>query len=564
MAANLRRSTSANLRQPERHRRPINVGVAAALSRRRRLAGRAPVLLQVVGAGAPGRATRGEQIVALDATRSDLRVGIVGGGAMGRGIAQVAIAGGIATLIHDSAPGVTEAARDFIARMLRRQAEKGAMSGNDVEAALARLGIAAHLDDLAACDVVVEAVVEDLEAKRTLFRELERIVGAEAVLASNTSSLRIAAIAAACEHRRRVAGMHFFNPVPLMKLVEIVRAPDTDPAVVEQLAVLGRRMGRTAVEVADGPGFLVNLGGRAFVTEGLRIAQERIAPPSAVDAVMRDAWGFRMGPFELMDLTGIDVNFPATMAIYDGYFQERRIATSPLHESLHASGRFGRKAGAGYYAYDKGGSKIAESPDAPTDADPAPRVCLAEPDDALAALADAAGAEIVGDGGTEPILAAPLGEDCTALAVRAGIDHRRLVAVDLTGDLTKRLTVMTAPGADAAVRAQVVARLANTGAPVTAIADSPGFIGQRIAAMVANLGCEMAQLGIARPDDIDTAMKLGLNYPLGPLELGQSMGPARVLAILERLQAITGDDRYRPSQWLRRRAMLGLPISVPG
>jgi len=293
---------------------------------------------------------------------------------------------------------------------------------------------------------------------------------------------------------------------------------------------------------------------------------ERIATPAQVDAIMRDAGGFRMGPFELMDLTGIDVNFPASTIIYNGYFQDRRLATSPLHESLLASGRFGRKTKSGYYRYDENGNKLDAGADAATEARPIERVALAEPHFPLVAFLQRSGVEIAqGDNSQDPIVAAPIGEDCTAVAARTGADYRRLIAIDLAGgDVRKRVTVMTAPGADLGLRDRVIARIATTGAAVTAIADSPGFVAQRIRAAVANLGCEMAQIGIAAPADIDLAMRLGLNYPLGPLEIADAMGPKTVLAILERLQAITGDDRYRPSQWLRRRALLGLAARHPG
>ena len=197
-------------------------------------------------------------------------------------------------------------------------------------------------------------------------------------------------------------------------------------------------------------------------------------------------------------------------------------------------------------------------------APPAAKAVLAEPNAELEALWTGAGAELAAaDDGSLPILAAPLGEDCTAVASRLGLDHRRLVAIDLTGDISRRLTVMTAPGAEPAVLDAVVARLAESGARVTAIHDSPGFVAQRLLAMIGNLGAEMAQIGIASPEDIDTAMTLGLNYPQGPLALVDSLGAARVLAILENIQAITGEERYRPSQWLRRRALLQLPITTP-
>jgi 3-hydroxybutyryl-CoA dehydrogenase len=494
----------------------------------------------------------------------DFTVGIVGAGAMGRGIAQVSVTGGMRALIYDSAAGAADKAVEFVGSMLDRAAQKERMSGADAEAAKNRLGRADSLADFAGADVVIEAVIEDLGIKHDVFRALEDVVGEDVVLASNTSSLRIAAIASACRNKSRVAGMHFFNPVPLMRLVEVIRAPETDDASIDLLNVLGPRMGRTPVVVQDAPGFLVNLGGRAFVTEGLRIATEGVASAAQIDVVMRESCGFRMGPFELMDLTGIDVNFPVSRIVYEGYFNDRRLATSPLHESLFMAGRFGRKTGAGYHAYAEDGARIETNRDAEASADPAPALVNGDGRETTADMIARLGAAALGiDDDTAPILCTPMGEDCTALAVRLGLDHRRLVAVDASVDWTKRATVMTAPGAEPSVRDAVVATLIKLGARVTAIKDSPGFIAQRIRAMVANLGCEMAQIGLAAPADIDTAMRLGLNYPQGPLELADAMGPDQVLAILEALQRGTGDDRYRPSLWLRRRGLLGLSASTP-
>ncbi len=494
----------------------------------------------------------------------EITIGVLGAGVMGRGIAQVAMTGGMTTLLHDSVPGAAEKAAEFILGMLDRGVARGRMSAEEAEAAKGRLEVVDGMDAFARADAVIEAIIENLEIKQQVFQALEEAVGEETLIASNTSSFRIAAIAAHCRDKSRIGGMHFFNPVPLMKLVEVVRAPATTEAALEAFTHIGRRMGRIPVEVQDGPGFLVNLGGRAFYTEGLRFAHERIASPSQVDAIMRDACGFRMGPFELMDLTGMDVNFPSCSSIYNGYFQDRRLTTYPLHEGLYVSGRLGRKTGVGHYEYDDEGSKIAGSGDAETSAPPAAKAVLAEPNAELEALWTGAGAELAAaDDGSLPILAAPLGEDCTAVASRLGLDHRRLVAIDLTGDISRRLTVMTAPGAEPAVLDAVVARLAESGARVTAIHDSPGFVAQRLLAMIGNLGAEMAQIGIASPEDIDTAMTLGLNYPQGPLALVDSLGAARVLAILENIQAITGEERYRPSQWLRRRALLQLPITTP-
>lgn len=491
-------------------------------------------------------------------------VGVVGAGAMGRGIAQVGVTGGMSVLLFDAAPGAAAKAQEAINAQLDQMAAKGRLAPEAAAAAKQRLTVVDDLEALAPVDLVVEAIVENLAVKQDVFRRLEAIVRPDCLLASNTSSLRIASIASACQHRGRIGGLHFFNPVPLMKLVEVIRAPSTSDTTIATLVEVGRRMGRIPVVVQDSPGFLVNLGGRAYTQEALRIVSEGVSTPAQVDAVMRDAWGFRMGPFELMDLTGIDVNFPVSQIVYEGYFYDRRLATSPVHQLLKESGQFGRKTGRGFFEYDAAGKAIVPSPDAPSSAPPAKRVALAEPDEALAELLRGFGLEVSGfDDGEGPILCAPLGEDCSTYATRLKLDHRRLFALDIAGKLDKRLTLMRAPGARQDLLDGLVACLHAAGRAVTVIHDSPGFIGQRIAAMVANLGCEMAQIRIASPDDIDKAMTLGLNYPFGPLALADAMGVDAVHTVLQQLQAITGDDRYRPSLWLRRRALLGLSALTP-
>lgn len=486
-------------------------------------------------------------------------VAVIGAGAMGRGIAQVGIQGGMQVLLYDAAQGAAAKGAEAIAAQLDALVAKQRLNAGEAAAAKAQLRVVDSLEALRDADLVVEAIIENLEIKQALFQQLEAIVRPDCLLATNTSSLRIASIARGCRQRDRVAGLHFFNPVPLMKLVEVIRAPATSDAAVAALVKVGERMGRSPVVVQDSPGFLVNLGGRCFTQEGLRIVSEGVATPAQVDAVMRDCWGFRMGPFELMDLTGIDVNFPVSQIISAGYFHDRRLATSPLHQAMMESGQWGRKTRQGFYGYDEAGKASVPSPDAASESAPIDKVALAEDDDALAELLREMGFEVSNfDNGQSPILCALLGEDVSSYAARRGFDHRRLFALDLTGRLDKRLTLMQAPGAVSALRDGLVAQIAKAGRKVCTISDSPGFIGQRIAAMVANLGCEMAQIRIAGPADIDKAMTLGLNYPLGPLALADHLGPAVVHSILGQLQAITGDDRYRPSLWLRRRALLGL------
>jgi len=302
------------------------------------------------------------------------------------------------------------------------------------------------------------------------------------------------------------------------------------------------------VVVKDGPGFLVNLQGRALATEGLAVVQESVTDPATVDRIMRDGAGFRMGPFELMDLTGIDVNFAATTYIYQGYQHDPRLKTTTLHELMFNAGRYGRKTGQGFHDY---------SGDAPLYVQPAASgrtlaIRFAEPSPYWSLLG-----EVVD--GEEVTLIAPIGEDCTSACLRLGLDPRATVAIDFTGAERGHLTVMAAIGRQADATS-IADWLRGKGFTVEAISDSPGFVLQRILAMVANLGCELAQTGIGTPEDIDTAMKLAQNYPYGPLEWAEKLGLVSCHEIMRQLQAITGSDRYRPSLWLRRRAQLGLSV----
>lgn len=488
-------------------------------------------------------------------------IGVVGAGAMGSGIAQVAAVGGMAVLIHDARAGAAAQACARIVEQLRRRVESGKLAAEVLARAESLLRPVETVADLANCDLVIEAVLEDLSVKRQVFQELEAVVRDDAVLASNTSSILIGALAATCRRKQRIAGMHFFNPVPVMKLVEIIPGPETDEAVMACLVETGKRMGRVPVRVRDTPGFLVNFGGRAYPTEGLAVLQEGVATPAQIDAIMRDAYGFRMGPFELMDLTGMDVNYPVSRFIHECQSYDPRLRTTPLHRYMMESQQLGRKTGRGFFDYADG----AETPsaDTATGASPAGQVFVHGEDPVLDALVALAGVRrLARDDGASPILASLRGDDCSAYAAAHGLDHRRLVAIDTLGSTDVRLTLMCAPGADAGCRDSVVA-IFQPLRKITLINDSPGFVGQRIVAMVGNLGCEMAQMRIAAVDDIDCAMRLGLNYPKGPIELVDTYGCKTMYGILERVQALTGDDRYRPSAWLRRRAQLGLPAATP-
>ena len=479
-------------------------------------------------------------------------LGVVGAGPMGAGIAQIGLAAGLDVVLYDvNAEAMQKAAADIHARIARLE-EKGQLATGFAEAAMARLVLASDLSAFAASEVVIEAIVERLDIKQKIFADLEAVVSPQAVLATNTSSLSVAAIAARCVHKDRVCGLHFFNPVPLMKLVEVIVAPATSPRVAALVEAVSRQIGKTPVTVKDAPGFLVNLQGRAYALEGLAIAQEQVADPATIDRIMRDAAGFRMGPFELMDLTGIDVNYAATTYIYEGYQHDPRLKTTTLHQLMSNAGLFGRKTQRGFFDYAEG-STFAPSPAAPERAvQVRPRLGEGEGWEAITGLAGF-------EAGADVTLIAPIGEDCATACARLGLDPATTVAVDLTAAANGHLTLMSAIGGGEAA-ARTADWLRGLGLKVEVIQDSPGFVLQRILAMVANLGCELAQIGVATPGDIDLAMKLAQNYPRGPLEWAQWLGLSKTLTIMLQLQAITGSDRYRPSLWLRRRAILGLPV----
>lgn len=495
------------------------------------------------------------------------RLGIAGTGLMGGGIAQVAAQAGCEVRLYDARPGAADAARDAIGARLRRLAEKGKLGADQAAAASARLVPVATLEDLRECGVVIEAIVEDLEAKRELFRALERAVASDCILATNTSSLSVTAIAAACERPERVAGMHFFSPVPLMKVVEVIDGVRTSPGVVERLLALGEAFGHAAVRAKDTPGFLVNHAGRAYGTEALRILSEGVAEFHVIDDVLREAAGFRMGPFELLDLTGLDVSQPVMESIYRQFYDEPRFRPSPLLLQRRLGGLLGRKTGRGFYSYVEGVRQPVAAEPVPPAAKATVWVSRADASarERIEALVAKLGGRVESaDRASKEAICvlAPWGPDATTAALAEGLDARRCVAIDAAFGLQTRRTLMGTPITDPGVRDAARALFAADGVPVSWIRDCPGFIAPRVIAQVVNVACDIAQQRIAAPADIDRAVTLGLGYRQGPLAMGDALGASRVLALLESLLAFYGDPRYRPSPWLTRRARLGISLAT--
>lgn len=497
------------------------------------------------------------------------RVGIIGAGAMGRGIAQLLATAGQQVWLYDTRAEAIDQALAFNRELLERSVAKGRISAEDLGATLARMQPAYSLSELAHCDLLIEAIVENLEVKQALFVELEGLVSPSAILATNTSSLSVTRIASACRHPERVAGFHFFNPVPLMKLVEVVRGERTDPAVIVRLVELAERTGHFPAITPDTPGFLVNHAGRAYATEAQRLLGEGIASAQQIDRILRDGPGFPMGPFELADLTGLDVSHAVMESIHEQYYQDPRYTPSNLAAQRVAGKLLGRKSGEGYYRYDEG--KPRRDPEPVLEPVVLDRPFWLDSDDPelrarLRQLLAQAGAEL--ESGSAPSLAAiclitPLGEDASSMIHRLGMPPRRTLALETFCDFDRRRVLMRQPALNPAVLNQARQALSADGVPVEVINDSPGFVSQRIIACIVNLGCEIAQKRIADPHTLDRAIPLALGYPKGPLAFGEHYGAPRILEILHNMQACYGGEpRYRPSPWLRRRVQLGLPLTT--
>jgi len=513
--------------------------------------------------------------MSIDPNRPDFTLGIVGAGAMGRGIAQVAAEAGITVLLADARPEAVAEARTFCADMIGRRVAKGQMNSADAEAAIARIrttdaGPDAGYAAFAACDLVIEAVAERMDVKHAVLTGIESCVRDDCIIATNTSSLSVTAFAAKARRPERVAGFHFFNPVPLMRLVEVIGGVLTESGVLDSLVGVARRIGHHPVRATDTPGFLVNHASRAFTTEALRIVSEGICGFVDVDRIMVEAAGFRMGPFEFLDLTGLDVSLPVMESIYRQYYDEPRYRPSFVAAQRHAAGLLGRKTGRGFYTYDNGKARRPEEAAPPplTARDTPVWVSPRHPDaaQALTRVLQAAGAHI--ESGARPsntalILVTPFGDDATTSALAEDLDPKRTLAVDCLFGLERRRTLMATPITDTSMRDCAHALLASDGTAVTVIRDSAGFVAQRILASIVNVGCDIAQQRVASPEDIDRAVEIGLGYPRGPLRWGDELAPARILGILEAMQRFYGDPRYRPSPWLKRRAALSASLRTP-
>lgn len=437
------------------------------------------------------------------------RVGVVGAGTMGAGIAQLACLGRLETWLHDPDREALDAGEGRLREALVAGAERGRWTRSEAEASSSRLRAASRIEDLASCELVIEAAPESLDLKRELFQALAGVCDDEAVLATNTSSLSVTAIASATPRPERVCGMHFFNPPPLMRLVEVVAGDETSTETISAAMEVARAMGREPIRAADAIGFVANRVARPFTLEALRLLGDRVATRDQIDRIVRIGGGFRMGPFELMDLVGVDVNFEVAKSFWEQSFHEPRWQPHPIQARMVAAGRLGRKAGRGYYDYRHG-------PHRPDDPEPPKRE---------------------GTWARDPAI-----EDSARFGALPSLEEASLVEV--AGDSEFAGGPAAAHAADAYFRAM--------GKHVERVGDSPGLVLGRIICQIVNEAHFAVGQGIASANDVDTAMRLGFNYPRGPFEWADAIGPGRVVSVLDEMRSQLGEERYRVAPLLRR------------
>ncbi|WP_333869805.1 3-hydroxyacyl-CoA dehydrogenase PaaH [Cypionkella sp.] len=497
-------------------------------------------------------------------------VAVIGAGAMGAGIAQVAAAAGHPVLLFDARADAAKAGRDGIVAILDRLVTKAKISPAERDAISSRLTVATALEDLRDAQLVIEAIVENLEVKRDLFNRLESVVSHETILATNTSSLSVTAIASGLRFPERFAGLHFFNPAPLMQLVEVISGLASSKQVLHRLHETVLTWGKTPVHATSSPGFIVNRIARPYYAEALRLYEEQVASPQTIDAILRSSGGFRMGPFELMDLIGHDVNFAVTRSVFEAFFGDPRYRPSLVQKELVAAGWLGRKSGRGFYHYTEGAVR-PEPATAPQY--PAPTQVTIEgdlgPAEPLVNCIEEKGISVVRQTGTGLIRVAETslrltdGHSATALVSEGAPPN--LVLFDLAKDFATATRVAIAQAANAAPEAiaAAIGLFQILGKQVSVVEDSPGLIVFRTVAMLANEAMEAVLTGVATPDDIDRALRLGMNFPDGPLTWADRIGGGLILAGLDAIHAETGDPRYRASLRLRQRVTSGRTLADP-
>ncbi len=496
----------------------------------------------------------------MQALDISIKIAVIGAGAMGSGIAQVAAQAGHFVYLHDQQADAAEKGKAAIAAILQKRVNQGKMQQSDLDSLLNRIHPISNLEDLADAGLVIEAIVENLDIKRKLFADLEILCGASVILATNTSSLSITSLAAQLKRPERLLGMHFFNPAPLMALVEVISGLATDGNLAKVVHATATAWGKKPVFATSTPGFIVNRVARPFYAESLRLIQEQVADAATLDALLREAGSFRMGPFELMDLIGHDVNYAVTESVFSAYYGDFRYQPSLIQKALVEAGRLGRKTGHGFYSYTNESerpSPISEPQQNITEQSiiiegelGAASGLIKRFNNAGFTIIQRPGAGVIHYG--KATLALTDGRMATERLTTNNLPE--LVLFDLAKDYQKatRLAITAAQQTSVSAVRDATALLQKTGFSVSLVADTPGLVVMRTLAMLANEAADAVLQGVASADDVDLAMCAGVNYPQGPLSWCDSLGKGIIWQVLTNLQTSYGEDRYRPSLLLRR------------
>ncbi|MFF7299470.1 3-hydroxyacyl-CoA dehydrogenase [Streptomyces sp. NPDC008265] len=482
-------------------------------------------------------------------------VAVVGAGTMGQGIAQVALLAGHSVLLYDIDATLAADGVGIVQDRVERMAAKGRIERADAEEAVGRISAAGALADLAPAALVIEAVVENVAVKQALFTALEEVVAPDALLATNTSSLSVTELAAGLAHPGRFLGLHFFNPAPLLPLVEVVSGFATDPATAERAYRTVLDWGKTPVRCADTPGFIVNRIARPFYAEAFAVYEEQGADPATVDAVLRESGGFRMGPFALTDLIGQDVNEAVTRSVWESFFRSPKFTPSLAQRRLVQSGRLGRKSGHGWFPYGPD-AIVAQPHTAGPEEAPAKVTVVGDlgPAADLVDLLEEAGIAVSATGHGGPYIQLP-GEGQLVLADgKTSVEFSDVVYFDLALDYRGATRIALSASEDTSERtlSEAIGLFQKLGKQVSVIGDVPGMIVARTVAMLIDLAADAVARGAATAEDIDTAMRLGTNYPLGPLEWHERLGRDWAYDLLHHLDERCPGGRYAPSLALFR------------
>ncbi len=490
-------------------------------------------------------------------------VGVVGAGTMGAGIAQIAATAGHSVCLYDLELDAAQAGIERIEQSLNRFIKKRKISDFDKQSILERISVSAEISDLAGSGLVIEAIVENLTVKQKLFKQLESVCQTTTLLATNTSSISVTSIAAGLKRPENFVGMHFFNPAPIMKLVEVIRGMLSANEAVQTIYDTVEQWGKKPAYATSTPAFIVNRVARPYYAEALRILQEGGSDICTIDTVMRESGGFRMGPFELMDLIGLDVNYAVTRSVFDAYYQDRRFQPSVIQQEMVNAGLLGRKSGRGFYDYRELATPVhahtAEVGPPPNKVEVYGSLGIAED---LIGMIQSAGIEIehhsnshagwlkIGD------VQVAITDGTTATEHCAAHDQVELIFFDLALNYKqcKRIALTKADQSSEAALLSASGLFHLLGKNVSVIDDIPGMIVMRTVCMLANEGADAVNQQVCSAEAVDIAMQNGVNYPKGPLAWAEQMGIDAVVEVLRNLKYSYGEERYRVSPWLRRKS----------